>query len=316
MKPILLCLLFGSAFAQAQIERRDPDLDAILDVNASIEKLAGGMGFIEGPVWIAKPGYLLFSDIPANAIRKWTPGSTEVPIFRPQSGFSGDAKGNANLGSNGIVIDKQGRLILCQHGNRRVVRIEKDGKETVLADKFEGKRLNSPNDAVLAKNGTLYFTDPPYGLTGQDKSADKEVPFNGVYMLRHGKLTAEYKELSRPNGIALSPDEKKLYVANSDGARKIWMVFDVQSSGSLSNGQVFADLTARTEPGAPDGMKVDKKGNLFVTSPGGIRIFAPTGKILGIIKPPEVPANCAFGGKDGKTLFMTARTGLYSVKVK
>ncbi|MBS1826069.1 MAG: SMP-30/gluconolactonase/LRE family protein [Acidobacteria bacterium] len=314
MKTAVLLAVASCAFAQ--VERLDPALDAIVDANAPIEKLAGGLGFIEGPVWIAKPGYLLFSDIPANAIMKWTPGDAKPTVFRQPSGFDGKAANMANMGSNGLALDKQGRLIICQHGNRQVVRVEKDGKVTVLADKFEGKRLNSPNDVVLRKDGAMYFTDPPYGLEGQDKSPQKEIPFNGVYLLKDGKVSVQWKELSRPNGIALSPDEKKLYVANSDGARKIWMVFDVARDGALSNGKVFADLTERKEPGGPDGMKVDRKGNLFVTGPGGIWIFSPAGKALGRIKPAEVPANCGFGGKDGKTLFMTARTGLYSVKVK
>ncbi|MBL8174412.1 MAG: SMP-30/gluconolactonase/LRE family protein [Bryobacterales bacterium] len=308
--------LFAASCAFAQVERMDPALDAILDVNSPIEKIAGGMGFIEGPVWIAKPGYLLFSDIPANAILKWTPGDAKPSVFRHPSGFDGTAANMANMGSNGLALDKQGRLIVCQHGNRRLVRIEKDGNVTVLADRFDGKRLNSPNDVAVRKDGAMYFTDPPYGLEGQDKSPQKEIPFNGVFLLKDGKVSVQYKELTRPNGVALSPGEKKLYVANSDGARKIWMQFDVARDGSLSNGKLFADLTGRKEPGGPDGMKVDRKGNLFVTGPGGVWIFSPSGKALGRIKPAEVPANCGFGGKDGKTLFMTARTGLYSIKVK
>lgn len=315
MKTALAALLLsGCAFAE--IERLDPALDSIVDVNTPIEKLAGGMGFIEGPLWIANPGYLLFSDIPANAILKWAPGDAKPSVYRQPSGFDGTAENMANMGSNGLALDRQGRLLICQHGNRRVVRVENDGKITVLADKYEGKRLNSPNDVTVRKDGAIYFTDPPYGLPGQDQSPQKELAFNGVFLLKDGKLSVQYKELSRPNGIALSPDEKKLYVANSDGQRKIWMQFDVAGDGSLRDGKVFADLTANKEPGGPDGMKVDRKGNLFVTGPGGIWIFSPDGKALGRIKPAEVPANCGFGGKDGKTLFMTARTGLYSVKVK
>lgn len=308
--PILL-LLFAAPVA-AQVERLDPALDAILDSGATIEKLAGGMGFTEGPVWVAKPGYLLFSDIPNNMVRKWTPGANEAPPYLEKSG-SDEPKGQ---GSNGLALDRQGRLLLCQHGNRRVIRIEKDGKQTVLADKWEGKRLNSPNDLAIRRDGLIYFTDPPYGLQGQDKSPQKEIPFNGVFLLKNGQVTAQYKELSRPNGIAFAPDEKKLYVANSDNARKVWMVFDVAKDGSLSNGKVFADLTERKEPGGNDGMKVDRKGNVFATGPGGVWVFSPAGKALGVIRAAEIPANCAFGDPGGKSLYMTARTGLYRVRLK
>lgn len=310
LAPLLLC----AVLLPAQIEKLDPALDAVIEANATIEKLAGGLGFTEGPVWVGKPGYLLFSDIPANVIRKWTPGDAKVSVYRERSGYTG--AGENSGGSNGLALDRQGRLVVRQHGDRRVVRIEKNGSVTVLAGKFEGKRLNSPNDVALRKDGALYFTDPPYGIPGQDQSPQKELPFNGVFFWKNGTLKVVYKDLSRPNGIAFSPDQKKLYVANSDAARKVWMQFDANADGSLTNGKVFADVTSRQEPGVPDGMKVHPKGFLFATGPGGIWIFSPKGKALGIIKPPEGPANCAFGGADGKTLFMTARTGLYSVRVR
>jgi gluconolactonase len=212
-------------------------------------------------------------------------------------------------------LDAQGRLIICEHGNGRVTRFEQDGKLTVLAAKYQGKRLNSPNDAVFKSDGTLYFTDPPYGFVKQDEDPKKELKFNGVYRLKDEKLELLVKDMTRPNGIAFSPDEKVLYVANSDPAKKIWMRFDVAADGRPANGKVFFDVTAETAEGLPDGMKVDQKGNLYCTGPGGVWIFSPQGKHLGTIKPPEVPANCAWGDADARTLYMTARTGLYRVKL-
>jgi gluconolactonase len=257
----------------------------------------------------------LFSDIPNNVVHKWTPDG-EVSVFRKPSGYDGtDAPAGAFIGSNGLTLDQQGRLIICEHGNGRVTRLEKDGKLTVLADKYEGKRLNSPNDAVYNSDGSLYFTDPPYGFPKQDDDPKKELPFNGIYRLAEGKLQLLYKDLTRPNGLAFSPDERYLYVANSDAARKIWIRFEVQADGSLANSKVFYDATERTEQGSPDGMRVDKEGNLYCTGPGGVWIFSPEGTHLGTIQPPEIPANCAWGDKDGKTLYMTARTGLYRIKL-
>ena len=184
----------------------------------------------------------------------------------------------------------------------------------MLAAKYEGKRLNSPNDAVYKSDGALYFTDPPYGLVKQDQDPKKELAFNGIYRLAQGKLQLLYKDLTRPNGIAFSPDEKHLYVGNSDASRKIWMRFEVKPDGTIANGKVFYDVTKESAEGLPDGMKVDQKGNLYCTGPGGIWVFSPDGKHLGTIRPPEVPANLAWGDRDGKTLYITARTGLYRVR--
>ncbi len=313
---IFLILAAPALFAQSDgtVERAAPELSQIVPEGARIEKLGGGFGFTEGPVWIHE-GYLLFSDIPNNVIRKWTPDG-KFSIFRQPSGYNGsNAPKGALVGSNGLTLDKSGRLTICEHGNRRVTRLEKSGKLTVLADKYEGKRLNSPNDAVYKSDGALYFTDPPYGLAKQDDDPAKEVPFNGVYRLAGGKLQVLYKDLTRPNGIAFSPDEKYLYVGNSDEKRKIWMRFQVKPDGTIGNGKMFYDVTSQSAEGLPDGMKVDTKGNLYCTGPGGIWIFSPSGKHLGTIKPAEVPANCAFGGQDGKTLYMTARTGLYRIQL-
>jgi gluconolactonase len=246
-------------------------------------------------------------------VRQWSPsGVTE--ILRP-GGFDGTgAPAGAFIGPNGMIADKDGAVLLCQHGNRRIVRITPDKKVSTVIDRFQGKRLNSPNDLVYRSDGSLYFTDPPYGLTGGDEDKAKELKFNGVYRLANGKLQVLVKDLTRPNGIAFSPDEKILYVANSDEKRKIWMRYDVKTDGTLANGKVFADATQQTEPGLPDGMKVDAKGNVYATGPGGIWILSPEGKHLGTIKPPETPANCNWGD-DGRSLYITAQTGLYRLKL-
>lgn len=296
--------------------RLDPALDAIVPDEAKLEKVSGGFIFTEGPIWIKDGGFLLFSDIPANTIYKWKPGN-QSEVFRKPSGYEGtDIPEGAFWGSNGLTLDKQGRLTICEHGNRRVTRIEKDGKVTVLASKFEGKRFNSPNDAVYRSNRDLYFTDPPYGPIQGDEDPKKELPFNGVYRLTpSGKIDLLTKELERPNGIAFSPDEKVLYVSNSWTKKKLWMSYPVNADGSLGAGKVFFDATNFPTEGWPDGMKVDKKGNLYCTGPGRVLIFSPKGKHLGTIPVPEVTANLNWGDADGKTLYITAETGLYRIRL-
>ncbi len=340
------------------IFKADPAFDLIVPASATIEKLAGGLGFTEGPIWAldtqfddmaqqilarkfgekktkvsrkvyqealqearnSRKGYLLFSDIPANSIFKWTP-KVGISLYRKQSGYDGGERfrsitpGGNLWGSNGLTLDSEGRLIICEHGNRRVTRLEEGGDLTVLADKYEGKRLNSPNDAVYKSDGSLYFTDPPYGFAEQDEDPNKELEFNGVYRLAGEKLQLLHSEMTRPNGLAFSPSEKYLYVANSDPEKKLWMRFEVQEDGTISEGTTFYDVTQEAEDGLPDGMKVDQEGNLYCTGPGGVWIFSPDGKHLGTIKPPEPPANCHWGDEDGKTLYMTARTGLYRIRL-
>ena len=318
---LILSVMFVAMglFAQLQtvgnVDRVDPALDAIVPVDAKIEKLAGGFKFTEGPIWV-HAGYLLFSDIPNNVVNKWTPDGKVVAFLKP-SGYNRPTPPSGELpGSNGLTLDKQGRLLICQHGNRRLVRVERGGQQTVIADKYEGKRLNSPNDVVVKSDGSIYFTDPPYGLPKEDTDPAKELPFNGVYRLAAGKLQLVIKDLTRPNGIAFSPDEKFLYISVSDAAKKAWMRYDVKPDGTLANGKIFFDVTPHKEDGLPDGMKIDQKGNVYGTGPGGIWIFSPEGKHLGTIRPPEVPANCNWGDADGRTLYMTARTGLYRVRLK
>lgn len=307
-------LATGSAPAVGTIDRADRALDQIAPAGAFIEKLAGGFAFTEGPIWL-RDGSLLFSDIPRNQIHRWTPDGS-VALFRKPSGYDGhDAPDGAFIGSNGLTLDQQDRLIICEHGNARLTRLEKDGSLTVLAKAYQGKRLNSPNDVVQKSNGDIYFTDPPYGLLKQDEDPKKELRFNGVFRLSNGELHLVYQDLARPNGLAFSPDEKYLYLTNSDQQNKICMRFEVRPDGSLDKGSVFYDLTRETAPGLPDGIKIDQRGNVYSTGPGGVWIFTPEGKHLGTIKPPEVPANLHWGDNDARSLYITARTGLYRIKL-
>jgi gluconolactonase len=323
---VLLTGVWLCAQDAGQIAKVDPALDAIVSTGARVEKVADGFGFVEGPVWVhsTNPGYLLFSDIPANVIDKWSPGA-KASVFLAKSGFTGTNpvsvgykinNGRADvtlIGSNGITLDKEGRVTFCQHGDRALVRLEKDGKRTVLADKYEGKRLNSPNDLVYKSDGSLYFTDPPFGLPKLDQDSQKQLPFNGVYRWSNGKLQLLSKDLKAPNGIAFSPDEKYLYV--DDSVAKTYWRFDVQPDGSITNGKVFFDMSSSKDEGVPDGMKIDQRGNIYGVGPGGVWILSPEGKHLGTIKAAEDPANLAWGDADGKTLYLTARTGLYRVRL-
>lgn len=294
------------------IERLDPDLAALIPEDASIEKLSGGFAFTEGPVWHRGPDHLMFSDLRSNAIHIWDEEAGLSTFMQPV--FEGTSD-TSSVGSNGLNIDSQGRLILMEHGNRRISRRERDGFMTVLVDNYQGKRLNSPNDSAYSSNGFLYFTDPPYGLAGLENDPARELDFNGIYRLStEGNLELLESGQTRPNGIAFSPDEKTLYVANSDANNKVWMAYDVLPNGTLGASRVFYDVNDRSEEGATDGLKVDVAGNLFATGPGGVWVFSPDGRHLGTIKPDEVPANVAWGD-DGSTLYMTARTGLYRIKL-
>jgi sugar lactone lactonase YvrE/pimeloyl-ACP methyl ester carboxylesterase len=302
-----------------RIERLDPALDALIDPNAAIEQLATGFEWSEGPVWRASGGYLLFSDVPRNTIFKWQDASGLSVFLRP-AGYTGINPPGRELGSNGLTLDANDSLVMADHGNRQVARLnEAKFTKTTLADRFEGKRLNSPNDLAYRSNGDLYFTDPPYGLTGQNADPAKELRHNGVYRLtRSGQLTLLTSEISFPNGIAFSPDERTLYVASSDPNRAIWMAYDVRSDGTIGNGRVFFDATSLVKAGnqgLPDGMKVDRAGNLFASGPGGILIFSRDGKHLGTIATGQPTANCAFGD-DGSTLYMTANDRLLRVRLR
>ena len=294
------------------ILRVDPRIDALIPADARIEKLADGFNFAEGPVWVRSESRLLFSDVRGNEIYQWTEAEGASTFIDPV--FEGDRTGLGSVSSNGLTLDSEGRLIICEHGNRRISRLEADGTRSVVVEQFEGRRLNSPNDAVYGSDGSLYFTDPPYGLAEQETSPLRELDFNGIYRLRpDGQLELLVRDQSRPNGIALSPDEQTLYVANSDGANKVWMAYDLDDEGA-SNGRVFYDVNDQTAPGAADGLKVDLAGNLFATGPGGVWIIAPDGTHLGTIDTGEITANVAWGD-DGRTLYMTSSTGLYRIRL-
>lgn len=296
---VALLTLTGLLFARAAGEDAESSWADIMPEGAKVEKIADGFKFVEGPIW-TREGTLVFSDIPADTLYVYK-GSGKPEIFLKPSN-----------NANGHTLDKQGRIIGCEHGSRTVTRLSRRLRRRVLADKYEGKRLNSPNDAVVKSNGDIYFTDPPYGL--KDEKEGKELDFNGVYRLApDGKLTLLVKDMQRPNGIALSPDEKRLYVA--DSKEGIIRVFDVEADGTVSKGRLFADAKGE-KPGVPDGMRVDTKGNVYCTASGGVQVFAPSGKRLGTIETPEVAANCAWGDADGKTLYITASTGLYRIQLK
>ena len=300
-----------------EVIRKDPVVDAIVGANPKIFKLAEGFKFTEGPIWVRD--HLLFSDPNSNIIYKYTPSENndaKLEIFRTSSGYSGaDIAEYGQPGSNGLTLDPEGRLTINQHGNHRVVRLEKDGSETVLADKLEGKRLNSPNDLVYRSDGTLYFTDPPFGLPKFFDDPRKELAFSGVYSIYHGKLQVISKDFTGPNGIAFSPDEKYLYVGDWDEKKKVVMRYNALPDGTLANGRVFFDMTSARGEDAIDGIKVDQAGNLFVSGPGGLWVISPEGKHLGTIIAPRHVHNMAWGDDDGKTLYLCGRSGLYRMSL-
>ena len=296
------------------VERLDSALDAIVPTEPRIEKVAGGFDFIEGPVWVRDGGYLLFSDPNHNVIYRWTPDG-DLAVFRRNSGYAGADIGEyGQPGSNGLTLDREGRLTVDEHGNRRVTRLEKNGVLTVLADRYQGKRLNSPNDLVYKSDGALYFTDPPFGLPKFFDDPRKELPFSGVFRVAEGKLELVADDLIGPNGLAFTPDEKSLYVDDWDVTKKVVMRYPVNPEGSLGKGEVFYDMTSVPGEIALDGLKVDENGDVYVSGPGGVWILSPQGKHLGTIQAPELPANFAWGD-DGKTLYMTARTSLYRIRL-
>ena len=303
----------------------------VLPADAKLERVATGFNkWTEGPVWIPA-GYLLFAEIPGNSILKWAPGDGSS-IFMHPSGYQGSGQyAGPEPGSNGMTLDAKGRLTVAGHARRNVWRLESmdpHAQITVLADSYGGKRLNSPNDLVYRSDGSLYFTDPPYGLPTQgDNDPAKQLKVNGVYRIpdalshyagappARAKLQLLVKDLPRPNGIAFSPDEKWLYVDNT-APKKLWMRYRVEPDGSVADGTVFYDATSDNSPGAPDGMKVDKDGNVFSAGPGGVWIFSPEGKHLGTIRVPEVVSNMAWGDEDRKSLYITASTSVYRIRLK
>jgi gluconolactonase len=290
-------------------------LAAILPDVPRLEQVAGGFDFTEGPVW-SPDGALLFSSPNTNVIYRWSPAGT-VEVFRPKSGYAGlDIGRHHQPGSNGLTFDPEGRLVICQHGERRVLRVEPHGNTTVLADRFGGRRLNSPNDLVVRSDGTLFFTDPPFGLPGGFDDPARELPFSGVFRARDGEVALVTGELEGPNGLAFSPDERFLYVGNWDPGRKIVMRYPVDERGDAGPGELLFDMTGADGEDAIDGIKVDVAGNLYVCGPGGIWILSPDGAHLGTLALPEAPHNLAWGDADGRTLYVTALTGVYRMRLR
>ena len=299
------------------IVRLDARFDKLVPRDAKLEKIADGFTWVEGPVWNRKGQYLLFSDIPKNSVFKWKEGEG-VSLFLNPSGYTGSAPFEGQEpGSNGLTYDAAGRLVLCAHGDRRIARLEPDGRKITLADRYEGKRINSPNDLVFKSNGDLYFTDPPFGLPKAFDDSRKELPFQGVYRLStDGTVTLLIKDIKAPNGIAFSPDEKTLYVSDVDPKRAAWLAYDVKEDGTVTNGRVFFDATRwRKDPFfGPDGMKIDRYGNLFGARPGGISVFAPDGTHLGSIETGAPTSNMAWGD-DGSTLYVTGGSSIYRIQL-
>jgi gluconolactonase len=300
-----------------EVRRLDPALDAIVGRDAKLERVAKGFTFTEGPVWVNDQktgGYLLFSDPNENVIHRFAPGLVDgaLTVYRTKSGYKGvDIGEYGQPGSNGLALDAEGRLTICEHGNRRVTRLEKNGSLTVLADRYQGKRLNSPNDLVYRSDGALYFTDPPFGLPKFHDDPRRELDVTGVFCLVRGELKLVSTDLTGPNGVAFSPDERFLYVTNWDEKKKVVMRYESKPDGTLANGMVFFDMKDAPQPEALDGVEVDRSGNLFVSGPGGTWVLSSAAKHLGTLVGPELAANFAWGDSDGRTLYLTARSGLY-----
>lgn len=301
------------------IESLDPAFDALVPADAVLEILAEGHEWTEGPVWVSSLGMLLYSDIPRNAVYRWAPGDSAAIWLQP-AGFTGEALRGTEPGSNGLALDGDGRLVLCQHGDRRIARLSSPWESPApifetIAGTYDGKRFNSPNDLAITSQGDIYFTDPPYGLVNQGvDDPEKELDFQGVYRVTpDGTVTLLTAELSRPNGIAFSPDERRLYVGNSDPERPIIMAYDLAEDGTLAEGSVLFDATS-IGGGGFDGMKVDVQGNLFATGPGGVLVIAPDGRHLGTLRTTQATANVAFGD-DGSTLYITADMYLLRVRL-
>jgi gluconolactonase len=331
---LFLVIVTVTAFAVAalaqEIQKIDPALDQLVGSDAKLERIASGFNkWTEGPVW-TRAGTLLFSEIPSNNIDLWIPDKGASVFMHPSGYRDAEPFKGPEPGSNGMTLDPDGRVNVAGHARRNVWRMESlDPKAqiTILADFYQGKKLNSPNDLVYKSDGSLYFTDPPYGLpTQQDNDPQKELQVNGVYRLpgaqqqkpgtaaARDQLQLVIKDLPRPNGICFSPDEKYLYIA--DSGKKIWMRYRVQPDGSVTDGALFLDASHESAPGQPDGIRVDKKGNLYGAGPGGVWIISPEGKHLGTIKVPETVSNVAWGDKDGKTLYITASTSVYRINLK
>lgn len=327
IKTILFaCTMTANAYSQSAqpdsigwIEQVDPALQSLVKKDARIQVIADGFDWSEGPLWIESKKMLLFSDVPQNIIYKWTEAGGKETYLTP-SGYTGTTPRGGETGSNGLLLDLQGRLVICQHGDRRMARmnapLDKPKADFItLAGGYKGKKFDSPNDAVYHRNGDLYFTDPPYGLELKEKDPHKEAPYQGVYRVSAGgQITLLTDTLTRPNGLAFFPDHTRLLIANSDPLKPYWYIFDMDKNGLPVNGKIFHDASAalKTTPGLPDGLKIDRNGNVFATGPGGVWIFTRTGKLLGRIRTKSLASNCSFSA-DERTLYITA--DMYVLKV-
>jgi gluconolactonase len=316
---LALIVLNSLAWAEtvpATITSFDPRFDQLVPKDAKLERIADGFTWVEGPVWHKQGGYLLFSDIPANAVYKWKSGEG-TSVYLKSSGYSGTTPfAGKEPGSNGLTFDAQGRLVLCRHGDRQIGRLESNGTIVPLADRYDGHKINSPNDLVFKSNGDLYFTDPPFGLPQAFDDSSK-APLQGVYRLsKDGKLTLLIHDIKAPNGIAFSPDEKTLYVSDVDPKRAAWLAYDVKADGTVMNVRVFFDATRwRKDPFfGPDGFKVDRQGNIFGARPGGLSVIAPDGTLLGTIETGQPTSNVAWG-EDGQTLFITGGSSISRLRL-
>ena len=301
--------------AGGAVVRLDPRFDQLIPADARIEKIADGFTWVEGPVWHKQGGYLLFSDIPANAVYQWKAGRG-TSLFLKSSGYSGSIPfAGREPGSNGLTFDANGRLVLCRHGDRQIGRLEADGKINIVADRYDGYKINSPNDLVFKSNGDLYFTDPPFGLPGAFDDPSK-APVQGVYRVKpDGTVALLIADIKAPNGIVFSPDERTLYVSDVDPKRAAWLAYDVKDDGTVANGRVFFDATRwRKDPFfGPDGFKVDRHGNIFGARPGGISVIGPDGVLLGTIETGQPTSNLAWG-EDGSVLYITGGSAVYRVR--
>jgi gluconolactonase len=323
LSPALCAAQNTTNFAHiGRVDRFDAGLDRLIAGDAKIEVLCGGFEWAEGPVWVPRRenkfgGYVLFSDIPHNVVMKWQEG-VGASVYMKPAGYTGVADYGREPGSNGLARDARGRLVLCEHGDRRVSVVSAGGGKITLADRWNGKRLNSPNDLAIRKNGEIFFTDPIYGLPQRADDPRREIDFCGVYRLqKNGEVTLQYKEMSRPNGIGFSPDEKTLYVANSDGGDPVWRAFPVKADGDLGEPKPFFDASKddRIPNGGGDGLKVDTRGNVFATGPGGVLVLSPEGELLGRIVTGERIANVGWGN-DGSVLYLTSDMYLCRIQTK
>ncbi len=306
------------------VERLDPDMDLLIAKDAQIEVLAEGFSWSEGPLWIAEGGgYLIFTDVPTNTAYKWQEGQGKSIYLKPSGKTEEMDTGGGSDGANGLLLDANNRLILCQHGDRRIAVMDAPldaprSKFITIADSWQNKRFNSPNDAAFYKNGDIYFTDPPYGLPNYPEVLNRQIPFNGVYKLdQDGNATVLVEDMTRPNGIAFSPDYSTLYIANSDDKQALWRAYDVAENGSLQNGRVFFDATdilSEQNKGLPDGLRINSAGYIFATGPGGVLVFSPDSRHLGTIRTGQATANVAFGN-GGDYLYMTAHSYLMRIRL-